>query len=1365
MKKVFKKGISAALSLAMCASSLCSIAGAAEGDDATKLISKDNVDFRFGLMSDSHVTINNNCAAISQVNKALSFFKTQEIDGLAFNGDIVYQVQSNYSSGGTVNTLTTVPYEKIKESINTYLPGFYNPEDPDNDKFVFATGNHEFLQGVNDEAICNASLNMFKDQMKMEQNTHTVIGGYHFITSGGKNYDSYMDETRLNYVMDEVKAAEKLTPDKPIFVLLHHPIHETVRGSDTLADTRYSKEFKDFFNARPNVIVLHAHIHSIAQNPYTIWQDGFTVYHSPLTGGGYMDDEGFSTELLPKGELAGSRINYTAQTTLVDVTKDNLVKLYRFDLNTNTMIGEPFVIDINAGKEGFKYTAQKRAAEKVTPHFANDAALTASNVANTYADITFPQGVCDKLGEQQDGYVSVYTVKAVDKETGKTAFEQKYISDYYKPTAKRQATMTAKVSGLDKSTDYTVYVYPETPLGTVGEALTLDIKTTGLKEELTEEEQAKQIPTADILDIQFINDNIDDLSPRQTKADTFGAPSLTAVGSGYKYASFDGSDDAYRYNIKDVYSKYTSTLTVESTFRLNSSKSASIFSGEEAGGTAIRYADGNVYFDIYVNGGYKIVSAPVNTGEWIHAVGTYDGKTVKLYINGEPVAELAANGKIGWPPSNVTEEGRAFAVGADIAWNNTTKVPFLAYYFNGDVLNGRIYSEPVTIGAVSKMYKNSLNILSNVPDKLVLSAADYKAVSSGVTSADGSVTIPSGGYAEYVVNTGANATYNFSLTSSAGSNVTVSVNDVIKIHNASFKSGAEFGWANICGGESKIKITNAGTSALVMSAVNLEKRVYSGNEEFINLPAFNYNSGGNNVGYYASQGNSTFFNYGENLWFYAGDKATSFQPGFWMSWDVELEKDQDYYLVMSDGVQKNSNPKYQIEVDGKYKQVKTLTDSAITSGDNYQNQLRLIGKLSLKKGMNTIKHKSLNPSILYRAMLLRADQDIDLSNAAASTVEVTATSSQIYLKGNTSVNDGSTTMASGNGRWSFQLDNRLGYLVYISSPGTYSVDIYGGTRSNPTVNLLVDNKEMHTVTLENVEGYTKTEKLATAEMQLDAGMHMIEVKHNGSWEIAKLAFTKTKDYMPDGYNYEVKINAEDFNLYGGQGKGFYDLTPDGLDQTFYSALYSPVEIGQVGSEFVAGMAHGEWLAYDVYAPKAGEYNISAIAGTGDDSSVTLSVIAGDSTATNTCSVEKDWGKLENLEIGKIQLNEGYNKVLVRNDAPVAAVNMKSVTFSMPIEPYAQLLESDGSEADTFAADTAYSVKAKLSKAEDSAYLIVALYSPDGSLIKTQVEKFTGEKTIENFNTGNAAAVKLMIWNDIHDLVPVTDVKVIEKAAQ
>ncbi len=448
------------VSLCLCVFLLCTFmavsAGAAAGD-AVSALSKDGVAFRFGLVGDSHV--NGNGQHKEHFADALdTLSRVGGIDALGLNGDVVL-----FSS-----SLSTAPYEII----NGYLEQYGFGKDAGEIPYAYAMGNHEFMQNDNNAETCATAVSNFETMMQQPLNYHMEVNGYHVIASGGESYSCQWSAGNYNtdeaWIMSEIEAIEAdadYNPQHPIFLMLHHPIIGTVFNGISTVDRRYSTTFVDFLAARPNIVQLTAHKHVAAQYPQILSQDaGFTVFQTPLTS------------------TAGNN-SHMHQTSFIDVTTDNKVKIYRIDLTSDTFIGEPWVIDLALGEEGFQYTSEVRSTYTAAPVFADGAAVTASDITNYSATIHYPTGAVDSTG---DNMIRRHMVTVTDKETGDVLVSQNYSASY--EIVPQPTTLSQTIQNLDAGTTYTVTVTPETMYGVTGETITGEFTTTGQKSAITVED-------------------------------------------------------------------------------------------------------------------------------------------------------------------------------------------------------------------------------------------------------------------------------------------------------------------------------------------------------------------------------------------------------------------------------------------------------------------------------------------------------------------------------------------------------------------------------------------------------------------------------------------------------------------------------------------------------------------------------------------------------------------------------------------------------------------------------------------------------------------------------------------------------------
>ncbi len=441
-----------------------------------------NVDLRVGLMSDTHITATG--SGVSEAKRALTALKTlggTDMDGLLFVGDVIY-----YPSASS-DPKDVTPYNNLYGAISE--AGFAKT-----DVLAYAMGNHEFPQSNNDATVSAESISTFVAQTGFEMNHHTQKDGFHFIAGGAVNYNGTYSADTQKWLMDEIDKAiaadstndvdgafgAGVIPDstKPVFLLLHHPIDGTI--FDVSGD-KYTDEFVTFLKNRPQVINLTAHWHSPAQLPDNIWQDGFTAYQTPLTGGGYLEEVG----AISTGNISG-----ISQGSMMEIA-NNVVSLYKMDYVTGEYIGTPWVIDIPAivadrldadssnDKAHMFYSKDKYEGAN-TPVFPEGSELK-TQVEGDTVYVTYPNNAVMTAtgnGVLQDDFVRGY--KIVAELNGTETKSAIYMSDFYKAPANRAESVTRSLGNLNPGLQYDIKVYPMSPLKLLGEPLTAKIETEAL---------------------------------------------------------------------------------------------------------------------------------------------------------------------------------------------------------------------------------------------------------------------------------------------------------------------------------------------------------------------------------------------------------------------------------------------------------------------------------------------------------------------------------------------------------------------------------------------------------------------------------------------------------------------------------------------------------------------------------------------------------------------------------------------------------------------------------------------------------------------------------------------------------------------
>ena len=158
---------------------------------------------------------------------------------------------------------------------------------------------------------------------------------------------------------------------------------------------------------------------------------------------------------------------------------------------------------------------------------------------------------------------------------------------------------------------------------------------------------------------------------------------------------FDGSNDYV--SIGEINSD---NVTIETTItpQISDNNEREIISNYETGGYGILLQGGYIRTTIYINGTYYGINSldKYEIDKTYVVQSTYDGKEIKLYINGELQRTLQIEGTIGVPKSNTI-----IMLGSN---PNGTKVE--GNYYKGIIYTARIYNRALTESELNKNYNS-----------------------------------------------------------------------------------------------------------------------------------------------------------------------------------------------------------------------------------------------------------------------------------------------------------------------------------------------------------------------------------------------------------------------------------------------------------------------------------------------------------------------------------------------------------------------------------------------------------------------------------------------------------------------------------
>ena len=234
-------------------------------------------------------------------------------------------------------------------------------------------------------------------------------------------------------------------------------------------------------------------------------------------------------------------------------------------------------------------------------------------------------------------------------------------------------------------------------------------------------------PTPDVLNVDFASgaavDHAQALTPK-----SFGSPTVANDASlAEKTATFNGTTDAYQYDFTSQYSKLASHFSVECQFEWNgatiptgTSTWPSVCSGLQNGGMGLIVYNGKLDFELNV-GGYKDIYAPITPGVWYDAMGTWDGATASIYLNGKLASSAAAAGTLTLP----TTSTRGWSLGADLSSSGGVE-----QFAPVSLGVARVFTAAMSADAVAAQYR--ITVPTNA---VTVTRSGQGTVASSVTSA------------------------------------------------------------------------------------------------------------------------------------------------------------------------------------------------------------------------------------------------------------------------------------------------------------------------------------------------------------------------------------------------------------------------------------------------------------------------------------------------------------------------------------------------------------------------------------------------------------------------------------------------------
>ena len=239
------------------------------------------------------------------------------------------------------------------------LVKYFTAEPTIKDKpFIFASGNHDlfnegdtkFTQRMKASLPATAYAADIKP-FGANDSRHSVVNGIHFIQINVDNYEwsqgVYLEPT-LRWLEAEMEEASKADPTKPIFVLSHLAITNTVTGSDytspDVPEMVWACDYiKPILDKYPQAFLLSGHTHYSMNNERDIMQDRFTMMNiGPLH---YLISDNDFYNLGNGAAQLIDEYDKHPQAVLFEVDKNGTTRVRCYDCGLGEQIGQPFIVN------------------------------------------------------------------------------------------------------------------------------------------------------------------------------------------------------------------------------------------------------------------------------------------------------------------------------------------------------------------------------------------------------------------------------------------------------------------------------------------------------------------------------------------------------------------------------------------------------------------------------------------------------------------------------------------------------------------------------------------------------------------------------------------------------------------------------------------------------------------------------------------------------------------------------------------------------------------------------------------------------------------------------------------------------------
>lgn len=401
-KKLITIAMTIALVAVICATLVS--CGVAPNKNVETITIGDGSTLKIGVFSDSQLNQSNTYESkyAGHLRETLTLFKQQKVDLILFAGDICDLVS-----------------DEAYQTHNRIWDEVFGNNAPEK---LYIMGNHDYWY-ENDYNSTAGKQKKFEKYIGQSPWEHKVINGFHFIACSPSK-GSGLEEKELDWLKEQLVSATENNKDKPVFVLTHHNVPDTVYGSNDWSDSA----LKGVFDNYSNVVSISGHSHNALLDERSIFQDKFTAIQTQSIA--YLEQGGDYGKYVPSRDKISTvpdRDDEAPMCYIINVDQNKtVVERWNVMMKVEEKADMRWELKYPLTPTSFKYKRDLVEPSRTAPEFEDGATVLTEQIKNEMTDNI---GLVFAPAKHED-CVYAYIVKLEDVNTG-AIYTYRYFSDYY----------------------------------------------------------------------------------------------------------------------------------------------------------------------------------------------------------------------------------------------------------------------------------------------------------------------------------------------------------------------------------------------------------------------------------------------------------------------------------------------------------------------------------------------------------------------------------------------------------------------------------------------------------------------------------------------------------------------------------------------------------------------------------------------------------------------------------------------------------------------------------------------------------------------------------------------------------------------